>query len=135
MRIFHARGSRVEDVLLPSEASLLREVVVALRLFPHVVVLHALAHRPGAHLGGRGRSATCTERVSRGSCVSPCFIGVEKQPHSHSRAPSPDPASSTPCPDYQTPPALLAKERSLHAPCTWDSPKRCKSQVFGKTLA
>lgn len=46
---WHIRGSR-RAVLPAAQPRLLGEVVVALRLLPQVVILHALAHGPCAHL-------------------------------------------------------------------------------------
>lgn len=50
----HVRGS-CRAILPAAQPRLLREAVIALGLLPQVVVLHALAHRPRAHLRNSAR--------------------------------------------------------------------------------
>lgn len=61
----HARGSR-RAVFPPAQPRLLGEVVVTLRSLPQVVVLHALAHGPRAHLRDSGRVTSAPRHAETG---------------------------------------------------------------------
>lgn len=73
----HARGSR-RAIFPPAQPRLLGEVVVALRLLPQVVVLHTLAHGPGAHL----RDSRCVTSAPRRAETGPgtATLGQSKTP-------------------------------------------------------
>ena len=83
----HVRGSR-RAVLPAAQPRLLGEVVVALRLLPQVVILHALTHRPCAHL----RAVPVSLAPSPFPACSPPPRALSSAPHLV--APAPCPASA-----------------------------------------